>query len=531
MTGCASEDIIVNENTTLNDIDTLKDPINQAQELNNAEPEQVNEGKEEAETKEAEGFEPEQIEEEPEQQEIQSERERISEEKLEQLQFWFKEYKPPLKDVNAELLQLKGNLELDMDETCYPELREALKEYREQAREYSENTDYRVIVHRADKRVLSFLERRNEISGYKGFNFDPETGQTIELSDVVKDTGRLSAIIEEQLKYNYPDVVFGENMAEQINQLWGNDAAVTWTISYQGLCFYFSSEGLTVEAGDILQAMVFFENTPDLFQEKYLQAPEAYAIELDDYAPFLYDLDMDGGYDWIEVFHYQNDEKKDTGVQVNSQKCIGKYDGVNYFEKSRKVYLLHTTENRNYIVFYERGELDFTGEYGIYAIEKNEIKYLGCEDKNIYLGDGRITDLNAVRIESSADPIYMFLMEKDYSINENGFFEANNDPFYYCASYEFIFQVLVTLIDLEAPLVDVSTGDFLETEILVPQGTYMVPLRTDQCNWCDFLLADGQVCRIEFDEPVEYSAAMYKGMRVLGESMALEFYYMQENEN
>lgn len=463
-------------------------------------------------------------EDEPEQQETKPEKEYISEKELGRLWFWFERYKQPLKGADAELLQLKGNLELDMDEACYPELREALREYREQAWRYSGNPDYRVIVHRADKRALSFLERKDENSGYRGYNFDPETGRVIEISDVVNDTGRLSAIIENQLKYNYPDADFKENLTEQIEQLWGNDAAVTWTISYQGLCFYFSSEELTAQEGDVLQAMVFYKNTPDLFQEKYLQVPETYAIELDDFAPFLYDLDLDGGYDWIEVFHYQNDEQKDTGVQVNHQKCTGKYDTATYFEETRRVYLLHTAENKNYIAFYERGDLDFFGEYAVYAVDRDKIEYLGCED--IYLGDGRITDLDAVRIESGADPLYMLLLEKDYSIAENGFFETNDAPDYYCASDEdFGYQTFITLRDLKLPLVDAFTGDFLGTEISVPQGTYMVPLRTGQGNWCDFLLSNGQVCRIEFDASVaECGTAEYKDMRVVGGCMSRSFY-------
>ena len=387
----------------------------------------------------------------------------ITEEQIDCLQFWLDEYRPPLKDENAEILQISGNLMLNMDESCYPELRESLRQYREQASGYADDDSYRVIVHRADKQALSFLEKRSgDKFCVRGINFDPETGKDIELSSIVSDMDSLAAIIAKQLVNRYADIQFGDNPTERIMQLCNDPSVSAWTISYSGLCFYFSSEALASQE-EILHAVVTFSDMPELFDKKYQQVSTAYVIELEEDIPFLYDIDVDGSTDLIKVFFYPDDEHQDTGLQVNDQISSGKYEGWTYYERSRRVYLLHMAENKNYIVFYERGNLDCTGEYGVYEFEGGNIKYIGSDSKNIYLGNGRITDPNSVRLIRAGDPLMgeLFLTEAEYFINEGGFLEKDNSIYYYLDTA----REIRTLIELRVSTVDSYTGEVLKSDV------------------------------------------------------------------
>ena len=96
----------------------------------------------------------------------------ITQEENEQLEYWLKEYQLSPKGLEEDLLQLRGNLELDMDEACYPELRESLERYAEQLRQHNDMNSYQVIVHRADKNILSFWELQSDLGSYIGYNFD-----------------------------------------------------------------------------------------------------------------------------------------------------------------------------------------------------------------------------------------------------------------------------------------------------------------------------------------------------------------------
>lgn len=412
----------------------------------------------------------------------------ISKEELERFKDWHQQYGLPLKGVDEELLQLRGNLELNMDETCYPELREALRQYREMSAEYMDDSSYHTYVHRADKRVLSFLERRDAEVGYQGYNYDTVTGQKIELVEAVTDISILSNLIENQLRRHYPDTEFGNNLAIKIEQALRDSELSAWTVSYQGMYFFFSPKAFGIETEHVIQVMVAYYNMPELFPSSYMQIPLSYAIELDCSNPFYYDLDLNGEYEEI--------------LEDN---------------QGKQVYLLHTSENKNYIGFYSEGDLDCSGELCIYLAEANKISYIGIE--NIYLCDYRITNPNAILIKSLMDPIYMSGLKAYCSITGNGLIEQEDIVYYYDD-----IQIYEVLKNLNVSMVDIHTEKILENNIVLQSGTHMKSLRTDRSTWCDFVLEDGSVCRLFFDEPAEAMSAQYEGADVLGDYLLLKRY-------
>ena len=122
------------------------------------------------------------------------------------------------------------------------------------------------------------------------------------------------------------------------------------------------------------------------------------------------------------------------------------------------------------------------------------------------------------------DPIFpgFFWNETDYYIDERGFWQTDNEIYFYHDTG----REIKALMELKMPLVDPYTGEMLGMEITLPEGTYMELLRTDLHTWSDFVLEDGSVCRMEFDEyypSPDWDLVEYNGKDVLGECIRAYF--------
>lgn len=442
----------------------------------------------------------------------------ITQEENEQLEYWLKEYQLSPKGLEEDLLQLRGNLELDMDEACYPELRESLERYAEQLRQHNDMNSYQVIVHRADKNILSFWELQSDLGSYIGYNFDTASGKALSIYDIIFDMDAFSTIVAEQLQKSYPDIRFGDNLTNKIKEIWKQSANFAWTMEYQGISCLFLAEAFETGTSEVLQVMIPFADISELIAEQYQQIPEAYVIELNEKIPFIYDVGGDGSFDKISINRYFNDEDKSTGVKINELTGMGKYAYPTVYGENSRAYLVHMEEHKDYIIFYEEGDWDCSGEYVVYIAENNKIEYIGCE--SIYLEDVRITNPGVVKIKNSTEPLLSGILQTEaYGfVTESGFLQTDNLDYYYLDSD----RIVKTLVPLSVSSVDPYTGEIVDEKINLPAGSYMKLLRTDLETWCDFVLTDGQVCRLIFDEPVSDMVPKHDGQKVLGECLFLE---------
>lgn len=261
-------------------------------------------------------------------------------------------------------------------------LRERLALYYQQEKARSGENFARVTVRRADECALSFIEKRNGLY-IRSYNFDAATGKDLMLSDVVTDMDILNEEIVKRLSERYPDIDLGYSPSGRVRELCTERVSSVWTIGYSGLNFYFLPEMFGMPKGELIVVSIAFLDMPELFNEKYTQAPETYIIELEENVPLLYDIDSDGQDDLINVLFYQNDERKDTGIKVNEMACSGKYDGAAYYGDDRKAYLLHISDDFNCVVFYGGGDLNSPERYGVYVVAKDGIGYLGSGVQDI----------------------------------------------------------------------------------------------------------------------------------------------------
>ena len=138
---------------------------------------------------------------------------------------------------------------------------------------YQENGD--IFVHRADFRVVSFLEDGysylggvHGLGGVVGKNFDVYTGKELKLTDVVKDKTKLAEAIKQQLMFDYPKSSFaqggGESMRNTVDQLIREDKML-WSLDPRGISFYFNPYLIGSYAEGIFTTTIFFSERPDLF--------------------------------------------------------------------------------------------------------------------------------------------------------------------------------------------------------------------------------------------------------------------------
>ncbi len=176
-------------------------------------------------------------------------------------------------------------------------------------------TRHAVRVRRADSVVVSLLSFHNAYTGgahgnygFSGETYDTQTGKLLTLDDVITDTSRLPALIEEKLKTDYADINFWSDM--NIEQL-----TPRWTLDAHGITFYYDPYALA-SYGDGAQAVTLtFAEFPDLFYDKYKTAAKNYGIQLHKMCPFLYDIDGDGKAERLR-YYITNVDAADTELYI-----------------------------------------------------------------------------------------------------------------------------------------------------------------------------------------------------------------------
>ena len=160
---------------------------------------------------------------------------------------------------------------------------------------------------RSDSRVFSFIVENYSYMGgahgttsYTGFNFDPEKGQKIAFSDVVKETeGLPQIIIDELIKQNSDlEEYFAnlptdkENLLEDVTGRIADGAKnLTWGLSYKGMEFYFEDYAMGSYAAGARTVTVAFSDYPEFFSDEYVYGKKGRKPDIDRLATKLDDAD------------------------------------------------------------------------------------------------------------------------------------------------------------------------------------------------------------------------------------------------
>ena len=223
---------------------------------------------------------------------------------------------------------------------------------------YSEST---AKVLRADNRAVSILVSASEFTGgahpmygYGGDNFDPETGERLHFADVVKDQQKFFQLCDEKIPELYPDSA--EYLVKPSEAMEGEDLTdyEGWTVDYEGVTVYFNPYHIGSFADGAQVIRIFFDEAPELFEEKFTEKPEAYMVPLIREFPTYIDANGDGKQEELTLtYNYYDEWSYDFTVNCGNRSVL--VEDCSYEEDSYIVY----ANGQYYLWIFETGDNDY----------------------------------------------------------------------------------------------------------------------------------------------------------------------------
>jgi len=379
---------------------------------------------------------------------------------------------------------------------------------------YSSNGSY--TVQRADDSILSIREYGDEYTGGAhgmygnwGINYEPSTGEEFELTDVFKGVEELPAILSEKVIAGYADEYETFESLESVLEEYKPED-YNWTMDYQGITFYFSPYEIASYAMGAIEVTIWFDERPDLFDEKFLTKPEnGYAMEL----PMGNEIELDLNHeskDRLMVSTYsETAEEAEYGV-LNL--CITLNDNSYYEEDyygydfdSYVVCVNDAGQERYYLYVEGMSENDYCTLF-IYDLNGEELKlcsrlsgvsFCGVWDENageygMYY-KGVLSNPQEFELATRMEILGTWSGIRVYKADGK-----TGIPTPLTEEYSLISSEYPTISTI--PLEVIMLPD--ETKEELPAGTEFYFIRTDGTSYVDARLADGRECRIyvEFED-------------------------------
>ena len=266
----------------------------------------------------------------------------------------------------AQRLEQLAAMQQNSMEDEYDNLLSFAREELDAAPDYFETNVSRldVQVRRADTVAISLLSDSwsdfgwiEDFRGMHGTNFDAATGKELKITDVIKDMDSIPAIVLRELNSH---IWAGDFYSETAVSDYFRDTpadGISWTLDYNGVTFYFGDGDLAEPGNGRQTATVDFARYPELFEEKYMTVPDAYAVELPLDHSFFADLNGDGDLEELNcsgVYDREGRFYTDFGIYTDTD---GYYHYEELFAYGFTPYYVKTAEGRHYLyIFCEESE-------------------------------------------------------------------------------------------------------------------------------------------------------------------------------
>ena len=405
-------------------------------------------------------------------------------------------------------------------DTCifYEDELDYMKEY---GAHYTRNQN--VYVQRADQRVVSLMYACDEYSmgahgyyGFDGVNIDTESGNILELEDVVTDIPEFLTLLSAAVREKYPDVA--DSMVdtdEYLNDLYneGNLDYLTWYLGYEGISVIFNTYDLASYADGWQEVLIPYSECSDMVESRYTEIPDSYAVEMDPYGELDTDLDGDGNAETITVSGEYDEYQTINQITVS----VGKADGgAQQYQKETYCYeydpvLIHMADGSCYLYNTLSGEDDYR-YIDVYDLSGGMVTSLGetsvrtrglyNEERGVYLTDV-ISNPNLMHLTVHSDMLGTMDAMTDYYVDEDGLPVSYVDYFTYDTTSDY--AALTLKSSLEADTVgddlnqDGSPVSDSSEKVTLQSGEKIIKSRTDNESWVDVILEDGSMARLYVD--------------------------------
>ena len=426
----------------------------------------------------------------------------------------------------------------------YEKLKEAIDRYNKDTWQqvydiYSENLEYtkegifpegislsisrEIELKRADSQVLSFINAETAfLGGVHGSYyentvvFDTETGEKLELTDVLTDLDSVYKLVVENLEENYEKDWFYEGYEEWLYEMFyepesETSSPVEWVLTMEGLEFRFSPYVLGPWASGCFEAKIPYVGYEELFQEKYLSKVEHPIRMIEPETELLIDTNGDGldervwfTVEWDENTYNttltvnRNGNNKD-GAVVNTS--VVKDDIYGWFQRA---YLMYTEDNVPYL-YAEFGMDNDWEKLEIVRLaeteSKTDMEYVGGTRNAIY--GHFVSDPRQFALYDRVDVLGTYMSFKNYSVGADGMPETDDEMYQIANAYFQWEYALTSKKDLNV-MIHVDGSEERSEEIL-PKGTKFRPRMTDGSSVIVMELEDGRYCDIRVEKrPDDY---------------------------
>ncbi len=371
--------------------------------------------------------------------------------------------------------------------------------------EYEASQETDIYPRRADDQVFSFITYYYGYTGgahgyyaYYGHNYDPLTGQELNLADVVNDEEALKDVIWELLLEKYSGGSIG-TMGRTLDE-YGSDEGkqpLNWTAGADGLTFFFNPYELASYAEGAQCVTVGYKEYESLFTGRVTQQTGGGACRLVNWMEEEADLNGDGQPDTLSVNVNRDGtmQVESFTVRMNENECVVDMGGnawtpclMRADDGRTCLYLEIQMENdyRQTVV------IDLTGDapavYGTLDAAFPE-KWEDLVTMTLFP-----VDTDCFRMSERLNILSTFTGERDYSMAGGSFGEPLSD----------IWQVeyapsLVVAKELPVYPIDEKSGSVSDTAVEVPVGEEVSVAATDGRTWADLALQDGKTARVYVD--------------------------------
>lgn len=375
---------------------------------------------------------------------------------------------------------------------------------------YSRNS---VFVSRADDSILS-IEKSFEddyggahgTHGSLGYNYDPVTGEALQLSSVCKDLNKLSDLVWAELiqKYaQYEELLEKENARGMIL-----DQTVNWTMDYFGIELYFNLYEIAPYAAGTQRIFIPFAKYPELFEARYTILPEKCVVPLLPGQGYEVDLNRDGNSVPVGVYYSEQDisedgEQERFNVKVGDQSLDvirWHYDCENYLVKMGGFYYIYVyLKCENDLGFIYVFALDEEGAEEIQCIQGDPLvntwtiaDTAGENSEDYWFGRSwsQFTNPEELNLTSKIDCCSTMFAAKLYQVHSDGIL-GSSDPWYTVRPNGPALTLLQTI-----SFVTVDENGNKTGSVNKDMGEVVTIYRTDNETFLDFILSDGNIGRV-----------------------------------